>query len=82
MAALDPAREKISHELQEAIVRLRTEIARVEIWATALSAFAQPIPDYTSAREAHRMPPAGAQTEREAQFRAEGRSADQRSSKN
>jgi hypothetical protein len=42
MSAADPAKER----LREAIMRLRTDIDRVEFWADALDRLAQPIPDY------------------------------------
>jgi hypothetical protein len=40
------AREKIERQLQEAIDRLRADLVRVEIWASALNGFARPIPEY------------------------------------
>ncbi len=46
MAALDPMREKISHQLQDAIDRLRADIEKVEVWAGALSGLVQPVPEY------------------------------------
>lgn len=36
----------VSDKLHEAIDELRKDVTRVEIWATALSTFAQPVPDY------------------------------------
>ena len=36
----------IHEKLHEAIDGLRKDVTRVEIWATALSTFAQPVPDY------------------------------------
>ena len=36
----------INERLHEAIDGLRKDVTRVEIWATALSTFAQPVPDY------------------------------------
>ena len=42
MSEADPAKER----LREAIVRLRTDIDRVEFWADALDRLAQPIPEY------------------------------------
>jgi hypothetical protein len=38
--------EQISSRLRESLDRLHRETLRVEIWAGALSAFVQPIPDY------------------------------------
>ena len=46
MTAVDPAREIIARELQQAVERLQQDIARVEFWADALGGFAKPIPDY------------------------------------
>jgi hypothetical protein len=42
----DPARDKIVENLSAAIDRLRVDVARVEMWATALIGFSRPIPDY------------------------------------
>ncbi|HWV51824.1 hypothetical protein [Pseudorhodoplanes sp.] len=36
----------ISEKLHEAIDGLRKDVTRVEIWATALSTFSRPIPEY------------------------------------
>jgi hypothetical protein len=46
MARKNSAPEDISEKLHEAIDGLRKDVTRVEIWATALSTFAQPVPDY------------------------------------
>lgn len=59
MSAADPARDKIAHQLQEAIDRLRTDLVRVEMWANALDVFAHPIPGYDPSAEGlgrHLMP--------------------------
>ena len=59
MGAADPARDKITHQLQEAIDRLRTDLVRVEMWANALDVFAHPIPEYDPSAEGlgrHLMP--------------------------
>lgn len=40
-------REEITERLHEAIDGLRKDVTRVEIWATALSSFTQPVPDYS-----------------------------------
>jgi hypothetical protein len=47
MSAPEP--EKVLHQLQEAIDRLRVDLARVEIWAGALDAFSRSVPDYDTA---------------------------------
>ena len=46
MSARDPARDEISKRLNEAIDGLRKDVTRVEVWATALGTFAEPVPDY------------------------------------
>lgn len=38
--------DSISKRLHEAIDGLRKNVTRVEIWATALSSFAKPVPGY------------------------------------
>lgn len=38
--------EHIAQNLREAIDRLHRDVEKVEIWAGALSAFLQPVPDY------------------------------------
>ncbi len=40
------AREQIGEQLHDAIVDLRRQLLRVEIWAEALDGFSQPVPDY------------------------------------
>lgn len=39
-------REKVERNLLDAIDRLQDDIARIQIWASALGSFSQPIPDY------------------------------------
>ena len=46
MAAVEPAKERIARQLMEAVERLQGDIARVELWASALGGFSQPVPDY------------------------------------
>ena len=46
MARKNTGPDGISEKLHEAIDGLRKDVTRVEIWATALSTFAQPVPDY------------------------------------
>ena len=48
MSASVPAKERIVHNLQDAIERLHEDLFRVELWADALGCFARPIPDYNS----------------------------------
>ena len=42
----DGARERIARQLVESVDRLQKEVDKVEFWATAVTAFTQPIPDY------------------------------------
>lgn len=46
MTKMKTGREEINDRLYRAIDELRKDATRVEIWATALSTFAQPIPAY------------------------------------
>jgi hypothetical protein len=41
---------KISERLHESLARLREDIDRVELWASALEGFSRPIPDYDASR--------------------------------
>ncbi len=62
MTAIEPAAEKAVRSLQDAIARLRDDIARVEIWAVALENFARPAPDYDPMDQAasrYRLPRGG-----------------------
>ena len=49
----DDPHAAIEEKLREAIDTLRVDATRVELWATALSGFARPIPDYQF--EQHRL---------------------------
>ena len=44
-------REEINDRLHEAIDGLRKDVTRVEIWATALGSFSQPVPDYSPSKK-------------------------------
>lgn len=46
MARKTSGPDGISEKLHEAIDGLRKDVTRVEVWATALSTFAKPVPDY------------------------------------
>ena len=46
--------EEISERLNEAIGKLRKDVTRVEIWATALGSFSRPVPNYQP-NEKHRL---------------------------
>jgi hypothetical protein len=50
MSAIEPAGDKIVRNLQEAVERLHDDIARIEIWADALSCFSKPVPEYEAAQ--------------------------------
>ena len=51
MAANEPVRERIRRKLERAMDHLDEGIERVEFWAAALDAFAQPVPAYEPPRE-------------------------------
>ena len=55
MSAIEPARDKITRQLHEAIDRLRADLTKVEIWADALDVFARPIPDYYPPKDLNRL---------------------------
>ncbi len=63
MSAIEPAREKIAKNLQQAVERLLDDIARVELWAGALGCFAKPIPDYGHGRTQFDLPAHTARSE-------------------
>jgi hypothetical protein len=42
----EPAADAIVRNLIEALVRLRSDLDRMELWAAALDRFQRPIPDY------------------------------------
>jgi hypothetical protein len=46
----DTPRSQIVRRLQDAIDELHTDVARVEMWASALATFSQPIPDYSQSK--------------------------------
>jgi hypothetical protein len=46
MTTHNPMRDDIYNRLQEAIDGLRKDLLRVEIWASALHGFSQPVPSY------------------------------------
>lgn len=46
MAALEPARERVARQLQEAVERLRDDIDRVEFWTEVLGSLTRPAPEY------------------------------------
>ena len=44
---IDTPRGQIAKRLQDAIEELHADVARVELWASALTSFTQPIPNYS-----------------------------------
>ena len=46
MTEQELGRAKVARNLENAIERLQEDLARIEIWASALGCFSQPIPDY------------------------------------
>lgn len=46
MTKSNKGQEDIHDRLHQAIDELRKDVTRVEIWATALGSFSQPVPDY------------------------------------
>ena len=58
MSAIQPAEEKIVRNLQQAVERLHEDLARVELWAGALSTFNKPIPGYGHGQTRFDLPPA------------------------
>ena len=51
MSASDSPSDVVSQNLQRAIDDLRRDITKVEMWADALSGFAQPVAEYDFAGE-------------------------------
>jgi hypothetical protein len=49
--AADTPRVQIARRLQDAIEELHADVARVQLWASALTSFTQPIPDYGSSEK-------------------------------
>jgi hypothetical protein len=43
--------KEAADQLHNAIEQLRHDVRRVEVWATAVSCFAQPVPEYSPAAE-------------------------------
>ena len=44
------SRDQINDRLHDAIEGLRKDVTRVEVWATALGSFSQPVPDYSPSK--------------------------------
>jgi hypothetical protein len=48
VAAIDHEQSEIARRLDKAVSHLRQDLAKVEFWAYAVQAFAQPVPGYDS----------------------------------
>jgi hypothetical protein len=46
MKNTDVGREEMTRHLLEAIDQVRSDVSKVELWATALDGFSRPVPDY------------------------------------
>jgi|GEM_PF-1635962 len=46
-----PVGAEINERLHEALDGLRKDVTRVEIWATALGSFSEPVPDYSPSKK-------------------------------
>jgi uncharacterized protein (DUF2342 family) len=56
MSAVEPAGETMVRNLQKAVSRLHDDIAKVEMWADALTTFvAKPVPDYDPAQSRYAL---------------------------
>lgn len=53
---MNAGKDKITGELQCAIDQLRTDIVKVEVWASALSVFSAPVPDYDTEAQRKKLP--------------------------
>ena len=51
MATNEPMRERIRRKLETAMTHMDEDFERVEFWAAALDAFAQPVPAYDPPHE-------------------------------
>ena len=55
-------RDDINQRLHDALEGLRKDVTRVEVWATALGSFAEPVPEYGPSKK-FELSPAGQDTE-------------------
>ncbi len=53
----EDTRATVARHLFEAIERVREDVAKVEFWADAVSAFSHPVPDYNSGQVNVWLPP-------------------------
>ncbi len=44
-------RDEINQRLHDALEGLRKDVTRVEVWATALGSFSEPVPEYRPSKE-------------------------------
>ena len=49
-------KDKITGELKGAIDQLRTDITKVEVWASALTVFSGPVPEYDIEAQRKQLP--------------------------
>ena len=48
MSAVEPARERITRRLHDAVERVRQDMEQVEFWTEVLGCLMRPVPDYGS----------------------------------
>jgi hypothetical protein len=51
-----PLRERVLHNLEQAIDRLNDDFEQVEFWASAMDAFLKPVPEYETAHSEFLLP--------------------------
>ena len=49
-------KDKITGELKGAIDQLRTDLNKVEVWASALTVFSRPVPEYDIDAQRKQLP--------------------------
>jgi hypothetical protein len=62
MSAVEPARERIARQLQDAVERVRQDMEQVEFWTEVLGCLSRPVPDYgagTNVLDRFALPPRG-----------------------
>jgi hypothetical protein len=53
----EPAEDAIVRNLIEALERVREDLDRMELWATALGSFAHPVPEYRPGEDRYLLKP-------------------------
>jgi hypothetical protein len=53
----EPAEDVIVRNLIEALERLREDLDRMELWASALGSFARPVPEYRPSDDRYLLKP-------------------------